>query len=614
MCGIVGAREGWLRARGLEPTAAMDAAVEALRWRGADRQAHQRAGEWRLGCARLTISAGEGQPVRRGALGTTAVLNGAITNARDLWRELEPGSEHADPLPNDAALPGLLVGHRRAQRLDDLRGHHAYAVVDERTDELFLGQDRYGERPLSCVLARRHGRWQLVAFASTPAALRAFGVVPRPGPDAVAQWFRYGWGEAAACDLEADLRVCELPERGVAYVSRAAGERWVERARPADASGSPAARASTSRAAESLTALLRASVQRCLDTPSTAGLCLSGGVDSSCLALTLGALQRVVPAYQFAARGGATDERRAAAAVAATAGLPLRRVDGGPEVLDALPRLTQLYGQPLGDPSVLAAHAVAAAARADGVRVLLGGEGADELLLGYRRYRALRRLQRVPRPARLGRVVRRLLPWSMSAAARSARTACARNPARALLAVTPPAFGRAVLSEELGGARCWQDAEPLPAGPTTLAEQGRADDLARYLPRDLLPKLDVALLAAGVEGRCPYLEAGVEAFGASLDALGKRPLRDAFAEQLPKEVLRLPKRGFSLPLDAWFRGDLEALDVLAEARTRGRPHLRRGGVAAAVDRHRRGAADLGHGLYLLYAYELHLREQESADR
>ncbi|MFN9703394.1 MAG: hypothetical protein ACK595_01075, partial [Planctomycetota bacterium] len=75
----------------------------------------------------------------------------------------------------------------------------------------------------------------------------------------------------------------------------------------------------------------------------------------------------------------------------------------------------------------------------------------------------------------------------------------------------------------------------------------------------------------------------------------------------PGAVLRLPKRGFALPLDRWFRGELPWLDLLAEPRTRQRPHLRPGGVAAAVDRHRRGAANLGHGLYLLVAAEVHLR-------
>ncbi|MEC8651688.1 MAG: asparagine synthase-related protein, partial [Planctomycetota bacterium] len=238
---------------------------------------------------------------------------------------------------------------------------------------------------------------------------------------------------------------------------------------------------------------------------------------------------------------------------------------------------------------------------------LLGGEGADELFLGYRRYRALQRLPRLPW---LARWTRRLHPWSMRAGARLARAVTAPNPIRALLAVTPPAFGREVLAGPLADAPCWRDAEPLRQARSSRARAGRDDDLAHYLPRDLLPKLDVALLAAGVEGRCPYLEAGIEAFGADLSALGKRPLRAAFAARLPSAVKRLPKRGFSLPLDAWFRGELDALDVLAEQRARRRPHLRPDGRARAVDQHRPRRSDLGHGLYLLYAYELHLRDEE----
>ena len=602
MCGIVGARDDWLRSRGQLPDAALSAAVAALAWRGEDDQGVRRAGGWWLGCARLAISAGEGQPLHATGLGTTAVMNGAITNARELWRQLAPETEGREPLPNDAALPGLAVGSGRPALLDAMRGHHAYAVVDERSEQVYLGQDRYGERPLCCVVTRVDGRWQLVAFASTPAALRAFGVDVRATQDDVAQWFRYGWSEARTYEVDADLRVCELPSRGAAHVARPSGERWIELAQD-DARVTDAA----STDARALPELLAESVQRCLDTPSTTGLCLSGGLDSSCLALTLETLGRAVPAYQFSALGGPPDERRAAAAVAAAAQLPLRRVDGGPEVLDALPKLTRLAGQPLGDPSVLAAHAVATAARADGVKVLLGGEGADELLLGYRRYRALQRMPRLPGLARLGH---RLRPWSMRAGARLVRAAFAPNPVRALLAVTPPAFGREVLTEALAEAPCWRDAEPLPRARESLALAGRADDLAHYLPRDLLPKLDVALLAAGVEGRCPYLEAGVEAHGASLDALGKRPLRTAFAARLPAEVRRLPKRGFSLPLDAWFRGELNALEVLAEDRSRQRPHLRPGGLARAVDQHRKQRTELGHGLYLLYAYELHLRADE----
>jgi asparagine synthase (glutamine-hydrolysing) len=167
----------------------------------------------------------------------------------------------------------------------------------------------------------------------------------------------------------------------------------------------------------------------------------------------------------------------------------------------------------------------------------------------------------------------------------------------------------------------WRD-EPLARPRATVAPPlpvtadrvlaARAHDVAHYLRFDLLPKVDVATMAAGVEARCPYLDPGLAQFGAARSALGKRPLREAFAAELPDEVLRLPKRGFGLPLDRWFRGELPWLDLLAEPRTQQRPHLRPGGVARAVDLHRSGRVDLGHGLYLLVAVELHLRALAAA--
>jgi hypothetical protein len=75
-------------------------------------------------------------------------------------------------------------------------------------------------------------------------------------------------------------------------------------------------------------------------------------------------------------------------------------------------------------------------------------------------------------------------------------------------------------------------------------------------------------------------------------------------------VFRQPKRGFSLPLDRWFRGDNALLDLLAEPRTQQREHLAKGAIAAVLDQHRRGRANLGHGLYLLAAVELFLRCQQ----
>jgi asparagine synthase (glutamine-hydrolysing) len=602
MCGIAGARHEWLLQRGLEPEAVMRDAVAALAWRGPDGQQVVRIGDWWLGCARLAIGpAASSQPVVRRGGRFAGVLNGAITNARELWARLLPGVERRAVLPNDAWLPLLAVERGERALLHTLRGHHAYAVVDRATGELVFGQDRHGEKPLVCLHGRTEAGRTLHAFASTAVALTALGIPRVLRPRRMADWFRCGFHESLPHRLPGQ-HALDGPDRGLPLLATAAPRNGWHR----PATDRPPAAGPDH---QPLREALVAAVGRCVDTRVPVALLLSGGVDSSCLAASLRALQQPLPAYQFHAEGTPLGERDVARDVAAHCGLTLHPVNGGAEVLDALPQLTAMAGVPLGDPSVLALYATARAAAADGVRVVLGGEGADELFLGYRRYRALAWLPDL-------RWLRRLAPrWSMHYAARGRRAATAPDPWLALLAVTPPAFGAEILAPGLARQRCWRDdsvRRRRARGAHQLLD-ARQRDLINYLRLDLLPKVDTATMAAGIEARCPFLDGCLPIADSTRD-LGKRLLRTAFADELPPIVFRQPKRGFALPLDRWFRGELPWLDVLAEPRTRQRPHLRAGGLAAIVDRHRSRRSNLGHGLYLLLAYELFLRaqEQESA--
>lgn len=593
MCGIVGARHGWLLQNGLDPERAMWAAVERLRWRGPDGADIVRIGDWWLGCARLAITqAGSRQPVVRRSRRFAGVMNGAITNARELWERLLPGAERRRAPPNDAWLPLLAVERGDRDALAHLRGHHAYAVVDEVTGELVFGQDRFGEKPLLCLVTSPTATGTLTAFGSSPLALQELGMPPLTVDEAIPDLTRFGFADFFHHTFDTGLALRSVAQRGVPLVAVATAcqHPWTGRTLE------PWLPASFRRQPESLRDRFFASVTRCIDTTQPTGLLLSGGIDSSCIAAGLRHAQHRAPAFQFQAHGTDPAERECARAVAAHCNLPFHPVDGGPEVLDALPHLTALAGIPLGDPSILAVFAVARAAAAQGVRILLGGEGADELFLGYRRYRAIATLPRLRIPAAL------LPQWSMRYLARWLRAATAQDAAQALLEVTPPAFRRAIGTENRENAR------PHASADRVLAAQQA--DLDGYLRLDLLPKVDIATMAAGIESRCPFLEGDLREFGATRAAMGKLPLRQSFANDLPAQVFRQPKRGFSLPLDRWLRGDCALLDLLAEPRTQQREHLRKGAVAAVLDRHRRGRANLGHGLYLLAAMELFLRRQD----
>lgn len=570
MCGILGVRRGWRGADGFAR------ALAALAWRGPDSMRSLDAGEWHLGVARLAITdRSADQPVVCPRTGRIVLFNGAVTSARA--ERARPGPPPASG--NDAALVLRRLERDGAESLAGTCGPYALAVLDPHADTLWFARDPCGEKPLWIVIER--GR--VVAFASTPAALRELGVDPRLAPAEQARFLRFGFPLAAQAPelvLLSDLCGVAVSHRGGPLV-------------PVVASGwrsSPPA---------PLRECVARAVARCLDTEVPAALSLSGGVDSACLAAAAAAQGLRPPAYQFLAAGEPPDERARAAEVAARTGLELRPVDAGPEILRLLPELSGHVGMPLGDPSVLAVHALARAAAQDGVRVLLSGEGADDLWLGYRRHRAAAWL-----PARGFRFVP-APQLATSNGARFLRALGAADPYAELLAVAPPEFLRAAV--RLPPARL-----PPTARARSALARARVLDRACYLRHDLLPKLDVATMAAGVEGRCPFLDPEVLRAPASAadgprQVLGKRPLRAAFAAELPASVSRAGKRGFAIPLDRWLREDSFLPDLLCDARTRQRPHLDADGLQRMLDLHRRGRARLGHALYLIAALELHLR-------
>jgi asparagine synthase (glutamine-hydrolysing) len=576
MCGIVGIRAETLR----EMRGDFAAAMRALAWRGRDGSGSAQVGGWRLGVARLAITdPAAAQPIVCAHTGRVVVCNGAITSARAEWARYGEGRQTR----NDAELPLLRLRHCGPGALAPQCGHYAFAVADP-DGRLWLARDPWGEKPLWVV--RRGAR--VLAFASTVAALRALGFVIDLPLAEVGHLLRLGWHFAPA-----------IEGAGLTLEDAGAGV-W-----EADG-GTPVPQQVAPWPARSLRARVQAAVERCARAEVRVGLLLSGGIDSACLAACLRAAGCTdLPAFQFAARGEPRAERGRAQQVAEHTGMHLIAVDGGPELLRLLPALTAAHGLPVGDPSTLAAHAVALRAAQEGVKVLLSGEGGDELFFGYRRHRVAARMRRwqfgwLPLPD----------PLAHGYSARLRRALRARD-VDLLLAVAPPGVAELALAPELRAVH------PLPLAGDVVDPLERAITLDRqaYLRRDLLPKADLATLYAGVEGRCPFLDPEVAAapeaeLHAAARNLGKRALRLAFASELPRAVLRQGKTGFGLPLDRWLRQDDFLADILSDRRTLERPHVVAAGLRDLLDRHRQGRVHLGHALYLFAAYELYLRTLE----
>jgi asparagine synthase (glutamine-hydrolysing) len=586
VCGILGVR----RSFGADPVR-IRAALSALAWRGRDDARTVEVGEWTVAVARLAISDPHSpQPVVDPVLGTVAALNGFVATWTDDRTRFAPRMQGG----NDAEL----ILHRfhadGPPALATLEGHHAFARIDPTRDEVWLGVDRFGEKPLFAV--EEDG--VLIAFASTLGALEALGIPFTPCEDALARTLTYGFGARARCVAPRQRLLDDL--RGL-WCARGRDGLRSQEITPSAPPDDP----------HDFQRHLRDATTRCATAVVDVALSLSGGIDSAVLAVALRDGGFTPTAWQAAFAATDPDERARAHAVAEALALPLRTLDLDAHVLDALPTLARNASVPVSDPSILAVHALARAIAAAGARVVLSGEGADELMLGYPRHRAaahLRFRQRLPRW-----LAHPLLAHTrtMTRTSRWLRAAASPSPSESLLQISAPHWRcRLGLSIDdaappLGTNATGEDSDPW--------ESLRAIELEHYLRLDLLPKVDVATLSAGVEARAPFLDARLARHllaKPAAEVFGKRPLREHYASRLPPRHFAQKKRGFSIPIDRlWREHDLLA-DVLTDRRTLERGDLPRASLLRAVDQQRAGRARDGHPLYALVAFELWRRARE----
>jgi asparagine synthase (glutamine-hydrolysing) len=413
-----------------------------------------------------------------------------------------------------------------------LRGMYAIAIHDPDAGQMVLARDPFGIKPLYYVETANG-----FAFASEPRGLAETGwVTPSVRAASRDELLQLQFTTGRATVFDGIQRV--LP--GETLVIKAG--RVVERRR---LSALPPERAVARSATDALVALDRVlmdsvGVHQRSDVPY--GMFFSGGIDSSVLlAMMVRLNERPVRAFTAGFPGtGVPDERDHARAVAGTVGADL--VDVAVTEDDfwrLLPEIAAAMDDPAADYAVLPTYKLAQAAKADGLKVVLSGEGGDELFAGYGRYRAADR------------------HWPFARAMRR----------KGML------DGLGVLRDE-GRRRPWRagiaDAERSAArtGVTRL-QALQAVDCADWLPNDLLIKLDRCLMANGVEGRVPFLDPEVAAFAYRLpDALkthrglGKWILRRWLETGLPASRPFSRKRGFTVPVCDWMIGRGGALGPL----------------------------------------------------
>lgn len=558
MCGIA----GHFSTAGAD-AAAVRRMMSALGHRGPDGEGMFTSGPVALGHRRLSIIDVEGgaQPISNEDGSITVVFNGEIYNYRELADDLR--QRHNVRTSSDTEVLVHLYEEVGDEVVGHLRGMFAFALWDARRRRMLAARDRLGKKPLIYV-RNQQNLWFASELRALEAAEVQLGSVDR---EALSQYLellyipapRTIWSQAK-----------KLPA-GHFLVADDAGvrvRRYWAAPQPGSASAETALRSTPSAIAELLNEATRLRLRS--DVP--VGVLLSGGLDSSVVA-ALAARNSATPIRTFSVGfGRSDDELPIAAHVARSYSTEHHEIVICENVLDATTRALAAFSEPFGDSSAVPCSEVFREVGRH-VKVVLTGDGGDELFAGYDRYRLVERLPLVRGAAAVARGLDLLPPLRhVQRARRGARALGCRGPARyrAILEVFPTKLRRALLGFATHPAQ-------FGAARTLEVDTALDFDLNTYLPDDLLVKTDITSMMWGVEARCPLLDQvlveQVVPLPASLkqDAKrGKLLLRQACGELLPDAVLSHPKRGFGSPVEEWLRGPLLPLvgDLLLAPRAK----------------------------------------------
>jgi asparagine synthase (glutamine-hydrolysing) len=601
---------------------------DVLLHRGPDDHGIHVDGQVALGHRRLSIVdlvAGH-QPLGNEDGTVWIVFNGEIYNHADLRAVLEPAG-HRYRTRSDTETIVHAYEEWGDACVERLRGMFAFAIWDARRRRLLLGRDRLGVKPL--YWARAGDR---LLFGSEIKSLLASGLVAAEADEArLPEVLSTRYTSGSATLYKGIHRL--LPGHTLAFEHGRVSTRcyWDI---PAGIRDERLTRRSDREIVAEFRERLEEAVRIRLMADVPLGMFLSGGLDSSAIAAIMARqIDRPLQTFSVAFTDRAFSELEYARQVSRAIGADAHEVviDDG-DFFGALPRLIWHEDEPIAHPSSVPLYFVSELARRH-VKVVLTGEGSDELLAGYGKYpRALVNWHAaaaygvLPEPVRhwiAGQVVPRL-PARLRRYASRSFLAVARTP-EAMFFDTFAAIGldrqRSLLAPRVapvdaaqayGASRAIFDA---PNGRSTLLDRLLYTDLKTYLV-ELLMKQDQMSMAASIESRVPFLDHHLVEFAAALPArfklrglTTKQILRQAVRPILPQAILTRAKMGFPVPFARWMRGPWSAVarDVLLDRRTRERGIVDTQAVERLIAAHAAGAADGGDALWSLLNLELWYR-------
>jgi asparagine synthase (glutamine-hydrolysing) len=603
MCGIYG-----IAGEIGNPVPLLAAMDQAIHHRGPDENGTWREPRCAIGMRRLSIIDLDGgrQPIANEDGTVRVVFNGEIYNYRSL-RALLQSRGHVLATRSDTECIVHLYEERGADLVEALDGMFAFALWDRRRGRLLLARDRLGQKPL--YYAEVGGA---LLFASELKALLCHpGLQRKLSPRALSHYFSFGVtpGDEAILDGVKKLPPAHTLEwqNGRLTLRRY----WDLRPEPRTLD--------EDEAVDEVQWLVRQAVRSHLVADVPVGAFLSGGIDSAAVVGNMALLGARPKTFSIGFDDPLFNELRWARIIARRYGTDHHELTVRPDAWALAEELAWFLDEPFADVSAIPTYLVSKLA-ARHVKVVLSGDGGDEVFAGYDRYPlelAEARFDRLPGAARFAmRQIAALLPDG-APGKHWLRHAALDQRLRYI-------DGQSLFPVDVK-AQLAPDLLEAPLHERALLHQGAPGDrLGRllyldtmtYLPLDILHKVDRMTMARSLEARPPLLDhhlvEAVFSLPSPLKLHGRRQkhvFKEALRGLVPDEILNRGKWGFGVPIRAWFRGPLRdpVMQVLDDPRTRARGLWEPRVAASLVDEHTRGRRDQSVRLWALVMLELWCR-------
>ena len=571
-------------------------------------------------------------------------FNGEIYNFKEIRSDLEKNGVNFNGHSDTEVLLESIAYQGLAATLLRVNGMFAFALWDRESRKLVLARDRFGKKPLF------YGSFgKALVFGSEIKALRKHPeFVDEIDRGALAQFIQFNWLDGPNSIYK---KVKKLQPGSYIEIS---SENIFEKIKPeiywsaeniANKASEYSFKGSYKEAVDQLEAVIKSSVSRRMIADVELGALLSGGIDSSLVVSMMQATTTTnVKTFSIGFNEVTHNEAYHAKKIANYLQTDHTELYVTPtECMDIIPQLPAMFDEPLGDASQIPTYLVSKLAN-NHVKVVLSGDGGDELFAGYTRY--FRCMNHWKNHQRVPESIRPLLAQGMNGLAqifwyllaniktnpdlkgwrrfgmrleKRARRIDASSPLELFVCMMErySEIENLVLAEQDSNSMLL-DNNLWPEVDGEIHKMMLIDTLS-YLPNDILVKVDRASMATSLEARAPLLDREVFEFAwripfqMKVDGQGgKRILRDLLLKYLPNDLISQKKMGFGVPIGNWLRGPLKewALEMLSEIDKEQKRYLEPNIVREIWKQHNSGLYDHSKLLWSILMFQSWLNEQQ----